>query len=109
MGALTNISSTNISSISSWSNQGLIAHFSGKAVEILLIDPVVGIEDPFYCQKLKVKREEPVVLLQWNCAGTHLMAIFESGSVEIFRQRVRNCRQFQFLFYCYSLLLRSDW
>lgn len=89
----------NVSSISAWSSQGLFAHFSGRAVEILLIDPVVGIDDQFYCQKLKVKKEEPAVLLQWNSSGTHLLAIYESGSIEIFRQHVTKKSEVLFLFY----------
>lgn len=78
------------SSISAWSSQGLIAHYTGKkVVEVMLIDPVVGFDDPFYCQKLKVKKpEEAIVLLQWNSSGTHLFVAYKSGSIEIFRQRV---------------------
>ena len=78
----------NVSSMSSWSSQGLIAHFSGRCAEILLIDPVVGIDDPFYCQKLTVKGGGPVALLQWNSSGTHLLVGSRSGSIEIFRQGV---------------------
>ena len=93
------------SSISAWSSQGLIAHFPGKIVELLLIDPVVGFDDPFYCQKLKVKGGGPIVLLQWNSSGTHLLVVFKSGSIEIFRQRVNQETFERVQFYIYLILV----
>ena len=51
----------------------------------MLIDPVVGFDDPFYCQKLKVKKpEEAIVLLQWNSSGTHLFVAYKLVQLKYF-------------------------
>lgn len=78
--------------LTSWSSQGLIAHYdpSQRDSEITLIDLNVGICDPFYRQSLKLTdNSTSLALMQWNSIGTHLLAVSQNGSIEIFRQGVK--------------------
>lgn len=78
--------------ISSWSSQGLIAHYNSTKSPnfITLIDQTVGFGDPFYRQFLGLKESKvEVASLHWNSTGSHLIVLSKTGTIEIFRQTVK--------------------
>lgn len=88
--------------VTAWSSQGLLAHYRADKNRnfIDLIDQTVSFGDPFYRQLLALKdTTAEVASLHWNSTGSHLLVIFKTGTIEIFRQSV-----IKHLYWLYSYL-----